>query len=49
MIPILAAIIVLVTTGLFVWTISSFLDAIARFRRTKRWDEQYAEIGRASR
>jgi len=46
MIPILAAIIVLVTTGLFVWSISSFLDAIARFRGTERWDEQSADIGR---
>ena len=46
MIPTLAAIIVLVTTGLFVWTVSSLLDAISRFRRLKGRGELYTDIGR---
>jgi len=46
MIPTLAALIVLVTTGLFVWTVSSLLDAISRFRRLKGRGEPYTDIRR---
>ena len=43
MIPILVAIIVLVITGLFAWTVSSLLDAISRSRRLSKGD--WSEAG----
>ncbi len=40
----LAAMILLVTTGLFVWRLSSFLDVLSRFGHAKASDDTFAKL-----